>query len=123
VPRRVRIQISRRRNDDEDAKARPLCWQSSATQRRHRVGGSAHRSLDHAAARCNRDTPPAGRAGVLLSAARIAAAPPALRLAVMRARSDARALAVLQEELYSYVTVVDTPEGFANLGTKTVETA
>lgn len=60
---------------------------------------------------------------MLLAAARIAAAPPALRLAVMRARSDARALAVLQEELYSYVTVVDTPEGFANLGTKTVETA
>ena len=35
----------------------------------------------------------------------------------------ADALARSQEELYSYVTVVDTPEGFANLGTKTVETA
>ena len=43
--------------------------------------------------------------------------------ATTRVADALAALACSQEELYSYVTVVDTPEGFANLGTKTVETA
>jgi hypothetical protein len=34
-----------------------------------------------------------------------------------------RSFRVFQEELYSYVTVVDTPEGFHGLGTKNVEAA
>ena len=59
-----------------------------------------------------------------LAAARAAPAPALVSLAQRVRRLLTRSpLARSQEELYSYVTVVDTPEGFANLGTKTVETA
>ena len=43
VPRRVRIQISRRRNDDEDAKAR--LPPGSVRRRASRVGNAAHGAL------------------------------------------------------------------------------
>ena len=94
VPKRLRIRISRRRNDDEEAK----------------VGLSFRRSEAepaHWACHCSSDAKHGG-AGYFM------------HCAFLKTRRVTRQACVSQEELYSYVTVSDD-QTFKGKGTTVVE--
>lgn len=83
VPKRVRVQISRKRNDNEDAKVRRSDGTRAKTRSDGRQESETHRR----------------------------------RLT----NGDVENQPSVQEEMYSYVTVVDTPEGCKGLLTKVLD--
>jgi hypothetical protein len=112
VPRRIRVQISRRRNDDEDAAVRhPPHTSLYGRERETRLRtGRASAFARHGLGRVRHMIRCCFRgARCLWSHADLRHPPPSL------ARS------VSQEEMYSYVTVADAPEGFSGLGTTVVD--
>lgn len=84
--------------------------------------GGALRGAHHYRCRCRVAANSLARLAATRRSSLVAAWPPLACASVGGA--DLRPfLPATQEELYSYVTVVDTPEGFHGLGTKTVDAA